>query len=101
MKETELKPKHSEIRELYDYCITIGINAELKPMYDGYAIRFVNGGDFVQHFVSYGHDIGCVEPAIGCRLDYTAVPLKNAKALVKYHKERLNRRVDNENCNDS
>jgi hypothetical protein len=96
MKEPELKPKYAEIRKLYRYCLTIGINAELEPMFDGYAIRFVSGGDFIQHLGSYGHDIGCVEPAIGCRLDYTAVPLKNAKALVKHHKERLNRRSDNE-----
>lgn len=88
--------KYDEIKELYDYCIEIGINAKLETLYDGYAIRFVGGWYFIQHFYSYGSRIGCVEPAIGCRLDYTAVPLKNAKALVRYHKERLNRRPDNE-----
>lgn len=93
MKETELKPKYAEIQELYDYCIRIGINAKLEPSFDGYAIRFADGGDFVQHYGSYGCNVGCVEPAIGCRLDYTAVPLKNAKALVKYHKERLNKEI--------
>ena len=96
MKETELKPKYGEIKELYDYCIEIGVNAELETIFDGYAIRFGENGDFVQHYGSYGCNVGCVEPAIGCRLDYTAVPLKNAKALVRYHKERLNRRSDNE-----
>lgn len=65
------------------------IPAKLEPMFDGFAIRFPNGGDFIQHRGSYGCDGGCVEPAIECKLDYTAVPLKNAKALVKYHKERL------------
>jgi hypothetical protein len=97
MKETELKPRYTEIQELYDYCIKIGIKAELKPMFDGYCLIFSGGGgDFIQHCGSYGHDNGCVEPCISCRLDYTAVPLKNAKALVKRHKDRLNRRSDNE-----
>lgn len=91
MKFTELKPKYAEIQELYDYCIKLGINAEIKTMFDGYAIYFPNGGDFIQHNGSYGHDCGCVEPCIGCRLDYTAVPLKNAKSLVRYRKDRLNK----------
>lgn len=91
--QSELKPKYTEIQELYDYCIRIGINAHIEPMYDGYTIRFVGGGDFVQHSGSYGCNVGCVEPAIGCRLDYAAVSLKNAKALVKYHKERLNKEI--------
>ena len=91
MKENELKPKYMEIQELYNYCIKIGVEATIETLYDGYAIRFKNGGDFVQHTYSYGHAGGCVEPAIGCRLDYCAVKLKNAKALVKYHKDRLNK----------
>ena len=91
MKEAELKPKYTEIQKLFDYCIKIGINAKLETLYDGYAIRFTNCYDFVQHNWSYGSSVGCVEPAIGCRLDYTAVKLKNAKALVRYHKDRLNK----------
>ena len=87
-----MKTNFPEIRELYDYCIEIGIDATLEHCWDGWSIRFPSGSDFVQHSGSYGSDIGCVEPAIGCRLDYRAVPLKNAKALVKYHKDRLNRR---------
>ena len=92
----DLALQYAEIRKLYRYCLTIGISAELEPMFDGYAIRFVGGGYFIQHCGSYGHNSGCVEPSIGCRLDYTAVPLKSAKSLVRYHKERLNRRADNE-----
>lgn len=91
MKETELKPKYEEIQKLYSYCIKIGVAAEMTPLFDGYQICFPNGADFIQHGGSYGHDSGCVEPAIGCKWDYTAVPLKKAKALVRYHKDRLNK----------
>ena len=87
----EKKIEYNEIKELYKYCVKIGINAVLETLYDGYAIRFPNGGDFIQHQYSYGGDLGCVEPAIGCRADYTAVSLRNAKALVKRHKDKLNR----------
>ena len=96
MKELELKPKYTEIQKLFDYCIKNGINAELEPCCDGYKICFPNGTDFVQHRYSYGGEIGFVEPAIGCRLDYKIASLKQAKNLVKYHKDRLNRRTDNE-----
>lgn len=91
MKETELKPKYAEIQKLFDYCIKIGINAEIVKLYDGYIIVFPNASDFIQHQYSYGGDVGCVEPLIGCGLDCTAVSLKRAKALVKYYKERLNK----------
>lgn len=94
-----MKEKYSEIIKLHEYCVKIGVECVLQKMFDGYAIRFNNGGDFVQHYGSYGHDAGCVEPAIGSRVDYTAVTLKNAKALVKRHKDKLNkppkRRVNN------
>lgn len=82
--------KYNEIVELYEYCKKIGVQAELWPMFDGFCIRFKNGGDVIQHFGSYGKDCGCVEFAIGSRLDYTGIPLKNAKRLVRRHKEKLN-----------
>lgn len=94
MKEVELKHEYTEIQKLFDYCIKLGINARLEKMYDGYAIRFPSGHDFVQHMGSYGSCMGCVEPAIFSKRDYTAVPLKNAKSLVKRNKDRLNRRYD-------
>lgn len=80
---------YKEILLLYDYCIKIGIPATLEDLFDGYVIKFPNGGDVVQHFGSYGNFSGCVEPAIGSRLDYSSVPLKNAKRLIKRHKEKL------------
>ena len=86
-------PKYNEILTLYEYCKKIGIHAELSPLFDGYVIVFNNGGDVIQHRCSYGNNNGCVEPAIGCRLDYTAVPLDNAKSLLKRHKEKLNKKV--------
>ena len=83
--------KYREIVELYDYCEKIGVQAKISPMLGGYCIRFNNGGDVIQHNGSYGSHCGCVEPAIGSRLDYHAIPLKNAKRLIKRHKESLNR----------
>ena len=84
--------EYKEIQRLYFYCLKQGIQASLENLYDGYKICFPNGGDFVQHQYSYGAKNSCVEPAIGSRLDYTAVPLENAKQLVKRHKDKLNKR---------
>lgn len=84
--------EYREINELYEYCKRIGVHAEISPFLDGFCIRFENGGDIVQHMGSYGSRSGCVEPAIGSRLDYTAVSLNNAKSLVRRHKEDLNRK---------
>lgn len=81
--------EYKEILELKKYCSKIGIDCTIEKLYDGYAIRFKSGGDFVQHYGSYGSDCGCVEPAIGSRLDYHAVRLENAKRLVKRHKNKL------------
>lgn len=86
-----MKEKYAEIIKLHEYCVKIGVDCVLERFKDGYAIRFNNGWDVVQHYFSYGNDAGCVEPAIDSRLDYTAVPLKNAKALVKRHKDKLNK----------
>ena len=85
-----MENKYTEILELHEYCQEIGVRSEISPMFDGFRLDFKGGGDFIQHGGSYGHDCGCVEPAIGSRLDYTAVELKKAKALVSRHKEKLN-----------
>lgn len=82
--------EYKEINELYEYCKKIGIHAEISPFLDGFCIRFNNGGDVVQHMGSYGSGCGCVEPAIGSRLDYKAVSLNNAKSLMRRHKADLN-----------
>ena len=83
--------KYQEIVELHEYCQKIGVNSEISPQFDGFRIGFPNGGDFIQHSGSYGCDYGCVEPCIGCRLDFMAVELKKAKSLVRRHKRKLNR----------
>ena len=83
--------KYKEIQQLFEYCKTIGVYAELFSFLDGYCIRFQNGGDVVQHGFSYGNDCGCVEFAIGCKKDYTAVSLKNAQAIIRRYKQKLNR----------
>ena len=41
----EKKIEYNEIKELYKYCVKIGINAVLETLCDGYAIRFPDGGD--------------------------------------------------------
>ena len=88
--------RYEEIKELHKFCLKQGIDATLEPFFDGFAIRFPKGfGDFVQHRFSYGSGNGCVEPAIGSRLDYTAVRLADAKALVIRNRERLIGRADN------
>lgn len=81
--------KYEEIQKLHQFCRERGIEATLEPFFDGFSIRFPGGGDFVQHQFSYGSGNGCVEPAIGSRLDYTAVRLADAKALVIRHKRDL------------
>ena len=82
--------KYKEIWELKRYCEKICVDCTIERMFDGWAIRFnKSGGDFVQHFGSYGSDCGCVEPAIGCRLDYRAVTLKQAKGLGRRRRLKL------------
>lgn len=85
-----MKKEYKEIIELYNYCRKIGIEAKLETCWDGYAIRFPSGDDFVQHAHSYGSEFGCVEPAIRSRSDYSPVTLKKAKSLVRYHRIKLN-----------
>lgn len=82
--------KYNEIHELYEYCKKIGVIAEKSPLYDGFIIRFKNGGDVIQHYRSYGSVCGCVEFAIGSRADYKATSLKYAKTLIRRNKEKLN-----------
>lgn len=84
--------KYREILSLYSYCLNQGVNARLEAFRDGYAVRFPDGSDFVQHESSYGSAVGCVEPAVeGCRNNFTAMTLAHAKQLVRRNRERLNR----------
>lgn len=85
--------KYKEILELYAFCREIGIDAKLEQLFDGFKLSFPNGGDFVQHYASYGGKYGYVEPAIGCNRDYTAVEVSMAKLLVRRNKHMLNREV--------
>lgn len=78
-KQIESKPKYAEIQKLYHYCLSLGIKVEFKELYDGYKIFFPNGGDFVQHQYSYGAEVGLIEPAIRCKLDYSGISLEQAK----------------------
>lgn len=85
--------KYKEILELYEYCKEIDVEVTKEIFEDGYAIRFANGADFVQHRWSYGADEGYVEPAgVDKWYDYTAVSLKEAKELIKKYKDKLNKK---------
>ena len=46
--------KYTEILELYDYCKSIGIDATLDRLFDGYIIILSRYGNFIQHQFSYG-----------------------------------------------
>lgn len=81
---------YSEILKLHEYCQKIGVESTLSDLFDGFALRFPDGSDFVQHRYSYGSRDGCVEPSIGSKSDYTAVSLESAKRLVRRNKSRLN-----------
>lgn len=97
MKQAKVKPKYEAILKLYEYCQRIGIEAELTTLYDGYKLTFPSGGDIVQHEHSYRSEF-CVEPAIGSRYDYKPYTVDEAKRIVEKHKDRLNRRANDENC---
>ena len=95
-----MSEKYKEILKLHSYCEKTGVECQLEKLFDGYILVFNNGDDFVQHQYSYGCENGCVEPSIGSRLDYTAVPYSKAIGLVKRHKGRLNKapeRSENDN----
>lgn len=85
---------YKEILELAEYCEKIGVEIEKENFIDGYALRFKNGGDVVQHRGSYGSKSGCVEFGYTGfpRTDFHTTPLKEAKAFVKRHKDKLNGR---------
>ena len=82
--------KYNEILKLFEYCKNIGIQCELTRHCGGYHIRFKSGGDVIQHDYSYGNTDGCVEFCIGSKVDFTAVPLKRAKIIIRKNKEKLN-----------
>lgn len=82
---------YKEIVELYEYCKGLKVPCKLKPLYDGYKLEFLYGGDFVQHSFSWGSAHGRIEPAIGCDLDYTACTLSVAKRLIEeYYGQKEN-----------
>ena len=83
--------RYFEIWALYVFCRKLGIDAEIEPLFDGWRLLFPDGSDFIQHEFSYGSGEGCVEPAIGCELDYSEVSLWRARALVTAYRERMAR----------
>jgi hypothetical protein len=83
--------EYKEILELNNFCIDIGINAKIEPLIDGYKLLFPNGSDMVQHRYSHGSWRGCIEPAIGCDFDYSAVPPYVARMLVIKYCDKLNK----------
>ena len=88
-KRGKVRRKYGEILALYRYCVEVRMDARLERLYDGWAIRFPNGGDFAQHAGTYGTNDGFVEPAIGCEADYSPVSLREAEKLICENRERL------------
>ena len=87
--------KYTEIMKLRKFCELHGVETRLERAFDGYVIRFNNGADFAQHHGTYGSDLGCVEPGgVSKKLDYTAVTLEQAKSLVRTHKDKLNKEIE-------
>lgn len=83
--------KYTEIRDLYLYCASIGYTKlKYQSLLGGHQIIFPNGTDVVQHDGSYGRNEGCVEFAgLHDDIDYTAVPLEDAKHYVKIFMDEL------------
>lgn len=88
-KRGKTQRKYREILALYRYCVEVRMDARLERLYDGWAIRFPNGGDFAQHAGTYGTNDGFVEPAIGCEADYSPVSLREAEKLIRENRKRL------------
>lgn len=85
------KEKYPEIVELFDYCKKIGVTAVLENLYDGYAIRFNDGSDVIQHCYSRGARYGYVETAIGSVCDYNPVTTETAKRLIRHRRLLMNK----------
>lgn len=87
--ESMKENRYFEIWALYVFCRKLGIDAEIEPLFDGWLLSFPDGSDFIQHEFSEGSAEGCVEPKIGCELDFSEVSLWRARALVTAHRARL------------
>jgi len=85
---------YDEIKELKEYCDSIGVVAKLEdyPKFNGYAILFNNGSDCIQHDWSYGSKNHKVEFGYTGQeeVDFKESTLENAKAFVKRYKKILN-----------
>lgn len=89
---------YKEILELEKYCNEIGVECKGEKHFDGYVLRFNNGGDVIQCTGSYGSRHGCVEFGYtGYEgMDFKACTLENAKAFVELAKDKLNEVTENE-----
>lgn len=83
---------YPEIAEFFDYCKRIGATAALENLHDGYAIRFNDGSDVIQHCYSRGVRKGYVETAIGSVCDYNPVTTETAKRLIRRRRLLLNKK---------
>lgn len=86
----KVEAKYKEILALERFCLEIGIAVEKESFLDGWALRFKNGGDVVQHGGSGGSKRGCVEFAVGRRIDFSATGIEKAKKFVEEYKDELN-----------
>lgn len=83
---------YKEILELEKYCNNIGVVVRKETNFDGYTLRFNNGGDVIQCTGSYGSRHGCVEFGYTGfeTVDFKATPLEKAKQFVAEHGYELN-----------
>lgn len=85
--------RYNEIKKLHKFCERKGVDCSLERMLDGYAIRFKNGADVVQHYGSYGALLGMVEfGSTGYEdVDFRAMSLEDAKKFISKNVDWLNR----------
>ena len=86
--------EYTAIIKLSLYCTELGIPHQLKEYGDGYillfdAIKNEEYHDVAQHDGTYGSHRNCVEFAIGCERDFSAIKLEDAKKIVYDNRIRL------------
>ena len=85
--------EYTAIIKLSLYCTELGIPHQLKEYGDGYIILFdaikEEYHDVVQYDGTYGSHRNCVEFAIGCDEDFSAIKLEAAKQIIYDNRIRL------------
>jgi hypothetical protein len=85
---------YKEILVIEDYCKKNGVKIKKKKLFDGYVLRFNNGGDVAQHGGTYGSNQGCVEFGFTgfSFIDFNACNIQEALSFIELHKDELNKK---------